>query len=131
MAGDLEVPEQLGPNAQELTPLHPKTQIHVRIRANRFATYWFDRGSFPKRLLEIQAEMNFLTVPSLKGTTSGGKAPLAGQTKPQSVNIYRRYYTLPKMWEEDYILDRGRVGQDHDQPVYPDPKAPCRWHAIL
>jgi len=32
VAGDLEVPEQLGLNVQELTPLHPKTLSHLSVR---------------------------------------------------------------------------------------------------
>jgi hypothetical protein len=33
--------------------------------------------------------------------------------------------------EEDHVADRGRIRQEHHQPIDPDPKATRRWHALV
>src|SRR5579859_3592633 len=37
----------------------------------------------------------------------------------------------PHLWEKDHVADRGRVGEEHDQPVDADAETGGRRHAVL
>src|SRR3990172_5389629 len=125
----------LTPRKTPPTPIQTKSDRLVRWpRARRYRSPRNSSKGRPRRLIQAPFERRLRPDPRharWRGCPQrrlafaracvllqGGGAPLRGGLRPQ-------------LGEQDDVADRGLVGEEHHEPVNPDPLARCGRHPVL